>query len=113
MVELTEIPLELQLQEADRRIKLHESKRHKFPEFLSPMFLWRFPAVMDNQISVDWDTITGVFDRTLFLPITLIDTEILDDHVGGGAHPAALLAGARNGSVYIAVQLPGPAGYHV
>ena len=43
------------------------------------MFLWRFPAVMDNQISVDWDTIMGVFDRMPFLPITLIDTEILDD----------------------------------
>ena len=34
---------------------------------------------MDNQLSVDWDTITGVYDRTPFFPITLIDTEILDD----------------------------------
>ena len=34
---------------------------------------------MDNQISVDWDTISGIFDRTPFLPITLIDTEILDE----------------------------------
>ena len=31
---------------------------------------------MDNQLSVDWDTITGVY---VFFPITLIDTEILDD----------------------------------
>ena len=43
------------------------------------MFLQRFPAVMDNQISIGWDTITGIFDRTPFLPITLTDTEILDD----------------------------------
>ena len=43
------------------------------------MFLQRFPAIMDNQISVNWDTITGVYDRTPFFPITLIDTEILDD----------------------------------
>ena len=33
---------------------------------------------MDNQISVDWNTITGVFDRTPIFPITLIDAEILD-----------------------------------
>ena len=33
---------------------------------------------MDNQISVDWDTITGVYDRTPLFPITLIDTEVLD-----------------------------------
>ena len=43
------------------------------------MFLQRFPAIMDNQISVNWDTVTGVYDRTPFFPITLIDTEILDD----------------------------------
>ena len=34
---------------------------------------------MDNQISVNWDTISGIFDRTPFLPITLIDTKILDE----------------------------------
>ena len=33
---------------------------------------------MDNQISVDWDTITGAYDRAPLFPITLIDTEILD-----------------------------------
>ena len=33
---------------------------------------------MDNQISVDWDCITGVFDRVPIFPITLIDAEILD-----------------------------------
>ena len=33
---------------------------------------------MDNQISVNWDSITGVYNRTLFFPITLIDAEILD-----------------------------------
>ena len=40
---------------------------------------------MDNQISVDWDTITGVYNRTPFFPITLIDMEILDDW---SAHPS-------------------------
>ena len=79
MAELTEIPLELQLKEADHQIKLHQSKGRKFQQFLSPMFFQRFPAVMDNQISVDWDTITGVYNRMPFLPITLIDTEILDE----------------------------------
>ena len=85
MAELTEIPLELQLKEANRRIKLHVSKGQKYQQFLSPMFLRRFPAIMENQISVDWNTITGVYDRTPTLPITLIDTEILDDWA---AHPS-------------------------
>ena len=84
MAELTEIPLELQLKEANRRIKMHLSKGHKFQHFLSPMFLWRFPAIMENQISVDWNTVSGVYDRTPTLPITLIDKEILDDWF---AHP--------------------------
>ena len=79
MVELMEIPLELQLKEANCRIKMHLSKGHKFQQFLSPMFLRRFPAIMENHISVDWNTISGVYDRTPTLPITLIDTEILDD----------------------------------
>ena len=79
MAELREIPLELQLKEANRRIKLHQSKGCKFQQFLSPMFLRHFPAIMDNQISVSWDTITGIYDRMPFFPITLIDTEILDD----------------------------------
>ena len=74
MVELTEIPLELQLKEAHCLIKMHRSKGHKFQQFLSPMFLRYFPAIMENQISVDWNT----------FPITLIDIEILDDWL---AHP--------------------------
>ena len=79
MAELTEIPLELQLKEANHRIKMHLSKGHKFQQFLSPMFLRHFPAIMENHISVDWNTISGVYDRIPSLPITLIDTEILDD----------------------------------
>ena len=79
MAELTEIPLELQLKEANYRIKMHLSKGRKFQQFLSPMFLQCFPAIMENHISVDWNTISGVYDRTPTLPITLIDTEILDD----------------------------------
>ena len=34
---------------------------------------------MENQLSINWDTISGIYDRTPFFPITLIDTEILDD----------------------------------
>ena len=79
MAEFTEIPLEFQLKEANRQIKMHLSKGHKFQKFLSPMFLWCFPAIMENHISVDWNTISGVYDRTPTLPITLIDTEILDN----------------------------------
>ena len=74
-----EISLELQLKEANRRIKMHSSKGRKFQQFLSPMFLRRFPAIMENQISVDWNTISGIYDRMPTLPITLIDTEILDN----------------------------------
>ena len=85
MAELTEIPLELQLKEVNRRIKLHVSKGQKYQQFPSPMFLRRFPAIMENQISVDWNTITGIYDRMPTLPITLIDTEILDDWF---AHPS-------------------------
>ena len=40
---------------------------------------------MDNQISVNWDTITGIYNRTPFFPITLIDAEILD---GWATHPS-------------------------
>ena len=58
---------------------MHLSKGRKFQQFLSPMFLRRFPAIMENHISVDWNTISGVYDRTPTLPITLIDTEILDN----------------------------------
>ena len=71
--------IELQLKEANRQFKMHLSKGHKFQQFLSPMSLQRFPAIMENQISVDWNTVSGVYDRTPMLPITLIDTEILDD----------------------------------
>ena len=42
---------------------------------------------MDNQLSIDWDTTSGVYDRTPFFPITLIDTEILDDWA---THPSIL-----------------------
>ena len=84
MAELTEIPLKLQLKEANHQIKMHLSKGRKFQQFLSPMFLRHFPAIMENHISVDWNTISGVYDRTPTLPITLIDTEILDDWFG---HP--------------------------
>ena len=79
MAELQEIPLELQLRKANWRIAAHLSKGRKFPEFLSPMFLKRFPAIMDNHISVNWNTISGIYDRTPFFPIMLIDTEILDN----------------------------------
>ena len=79
MAELTEIPLELQLKEANRQIKMHLSKGHKFQQFLSPMFLWHFSAIMENQISVDWNTVSGIYNRMPMLPITMIDTEILDD----------------------------------
>ena len=85
MAELTEIPLELQLKEANRWVKMHLSKGHKFKQFLSLMFLRRFPAIMENHLSVDWNTILGIYDRTPTLPITLIDTEILDDWF---AHPS-------------------------
>ena len=40
---------------------------------------------MDNQISVDWNTILGVFDRVPTFPITLIDATILDHW---SAHPS-------------------------
>ena len=40
---------------------------------------------MENQLSIDWDTISGIYDRTPFFRITLIDTEILDDWA---AHPS-------------------------
>ena len=74
-----EIPLELQLKEANHRIKMYASKGHKFQQFLSPMFLQHFPTIIENQISVDWNTVSGIYDRMPTLPNTLIDTEILDD----------------------------------
>ena len=79
MVDFAEIPLKLQLKEANCHIKDHLSRGWKYIHFLSPMFLWQFPTIMDNQISVEWDTITGLFDRSPVFPITLIDAEILDE----------------------------------
>ena len=78
MADFSEIPLELQLREAHCRIQSHRSKGCKYAQFLSPMFLRWFPAIMDNQISVDWDCIMGIFDRAPIFNITLIDAEILD-----------------------------------
>ena len=40
---------------------------------------------MENQLSIDWDTISGIYDSTPFFPITLINMEILDDWA---AHPS-------------------------
>ena len=54
MVDFLEIPFELQLQEAHHRIQGHVGKGRKYPQFLSPMFLRRFPVIMDNQILVDY-----------------------------------------------------------
>ena len=78
MVDFSEIPLKLQLQEMHRRIRGHVGKGRKYPQFLSLMFLQWFPAIMDNQILVDWDTIMGAYDQAPLFPITLIDTEVLD-----------------------------------
>ena len=78
MVDFAEIWLELQLREVHRCIWNHVGKGHKYPQFLSLMFLRWFPAIMDNQISVDWDTIMGAYDRVPLFPITLIDTKVLD-----------------------------------
>ena len=78
MVDYTEILLELQLREAHCRIQNHVGKGRKYPQFLSLMFLQRFPAITDNQILVDWDTITGTYDQVPLFPITLIDTKELD-----------------------------------
>ena len=99
MAELMEIPLELQLKEANHRIKMHLSKGRKFQQFLSPVFLRRFPAIMENHISVDWNTISGIYDRTPTLPITLIDTKILDDWFG---HPQVwdVLSPTTEGQVF-------------
>ena len=85
MAEIQEILLELQLCEANRRIATHLSKGRKFTEFLSPMFLRQFPAIMDNHLTIDWNTISGIYDRMPMFPITLIDTQILDDWV---IHPS-------------------------
>ena len=110
MAELTEIPLELQLKEANRRIKMHASKGRKFQQFLSPMFLWHFPAIMENQISVDWNTVSGIYDRTPMLPISLIDMGILDDWF---PHPSVWdmssnLQHARRMLAFICYMLPTP-----
>ena len=85
IVDYLEIPLELQLREAHHHIQSHLGKGCKYAQFLSPMFLQWFPAIMDNQIPVDWDTIMGIFDRVPLFPITLIDAEILDHWC---THPA-------------------------
>ena len=81
MAKIREIPLDLQLREANHRIASHLSKGQKHTEFLSPMFLRRFPAIMDDHLTVDWNTISGIYDRMPSFPITLIDTQILDEWV--------------------------------
>ena len=110
MAELTEIPLQLQLKEANRRIKIHLSKGRKFQQFLLPMFLRHFLEIMENHISVDWNTISGIYDRTPTLPIILIDTEILDNWF---AHPSVWdmssnLQHARHVLALVCYTLPTP-----
>ena len=78
MVDFSEILLKLQLREAHHCIQAHLSKGHKYAQFLSLMFLRHFPAIMDNEMLVNWDTIRGVFDRVPLFPIIPIDAEILD-----------------------------------
>ena len=78
MVDFSEIPLELQLQEVHRHIQGQVGKGCKYPQFLSPMFLQWFPVIMDNKILVDWDTIMGAYDQVPLFPIMLIDTEVLN-----------------------------------
>ena len=73
---------------------------------------------MDNKISVNWDTITGIYDRMPFFPITLIDRDIgqlvcTPLHVGGVAQSAAFLARAGHGSLYATIPLQGSACYCV
>ena len=87
MVDFVEVLLKLQLREAHRHIRNHVSKGRKYPQFLLPMFLRCFPVIMDNQISVDWNTITGAYDWVPLFLITLIDTEVLDYWC---AHPTVL-----------------------
>ena len=61
MVYFAEVPLELQLREVHRHIRNHVGKGCKY-----------------HQISVDWDTITGAYNRAPLFPIMLIDTTVLD-----------------------------------
>ena len=66
---------------------------------------------MDNHISVNWDTITGIYDRMPFFPITLIDTEILDAWC---AHPSVWEAPSKqqhSWHVLAMVRFTLPAGY--
>ena len=85
MVDFVEILLELQLKEANRCIQEHFAKGRMYAQFLSPKFLRQFPAIMDNQISVEWNSITGLFDWVPTFQITLINATILDDWC---AHPS-------------------------
>ena len=78
MVDFSEIPLKLQLREVHCHIQGHVGKGRKYAQFLSLMFLRCFPAIMDNQISVDWDTVMGTYNLVPLFPITLIDTEVVD-----------------------------------
>ena len=69
---------------------------------------------MDNQLSIDLDTILGIYDRMPFFLITLIDMEILDDWAahpsvwGGGTKEAAPLVCAHYGALHNAGLLQGP-----
>ena len=79
MVNYSEIPLDLQLKEAHHQIAGYKVKGQCPAQFLSPIFLQQFPAIMDNQILVEWDGITGLFERLGTIPITLIDSDILNE----------------------------------
>ena len=48
------------------------------PSVLVANILTMVPVIMVNQILVDWDTITGAYNRVPLFPITLIDTKVLD-----------------------------------
>ena len=50
MVDFTEIPLELQLREANHHIQSHLGKGQKYTQFLLPVFLQQFPDLVTGHL---------------------------------------------------------------
>ena len=98
-----ELPYEHQLDEIATRVNKYRADDIQPESFLTPIFLKYFPVVMELEVlsGVKWNNISGLFIRSLVLPMTYVDRDMLlamskqhvwDTATPEGYHPRRSLA---------------------
>ena len=74
-----ELPYEYQLDEIAAWVTRYRVDGIVLESFLMPTFLKYFPVVMEPGVltGVNWNNISGLFVRSLVLPMTYVDNDIL------------------------------------